>query len=131
MRTRAKRSAELEEFLTREEFRGRFEAEKRALQRHYCTLFEFWRACRFKPCVREQACAGDARACLKQSIGRIPRKRQFAARQQLLQSTPKNLGAPEFAARGLMPNAFADNDAAFRPRDIPPGWTRAARRRKL
>jgi hypothetical protein len=130
LRTRAKKNSELEDFLTREEFRARFDAEKISLQRHYCTLFEFWRSCRGKSCRRARACAGDAAACLRRSVGRIARHRQFVARQQLLRASPKNLAAPESAARAIMPNSFDDRWGAFRARDIPAGWTRAARRRK-
>jgi hypothetical protein len=118
----------LEDYLTREEFRARFEAEKAKVQRHYCTLFGFWRSCRFKPCRRERVCKGDATRCLVRSIDRVPRDQQFQARQHLIESSPRNLAAPEVAARGLMPNSFGDSFAAFRPRDIPTGWKRARRR---
>jgi hypothetical protein len=114
--------------LTREDFRARFDAEKLALARHYCTLFGFWRSCRFKPCRRARACKGDHRACLQRAVGRIARAEQFAARQRLLAMTPANLPAPERAARDLMPNTLDDSWAALRPRDIPAGWTRTGRR---
>ncbi len=118
-----------EEYLAQEDYHARFEAEKRAVERHYCTQFALWRSCRLRHCRRAHACKGDAHACLKRSAGDIPRDRQFAARQVLLRSTPRNLAAPERAAREIFPNTFADASAAFRPQDMPTGWTRAARRR--
>jgi hypothetical protein len=119
-----------EDFLAQEEYRARYDAEKRAVERHYCTQFAFWRDCRTKSCRRAHACKGDAHACLKQSAGQIPRDRQFAARQVLLQSTPRNLAAPERAAREIFPNTFADASAAFRAADMPAGWTGRGRKRK-
>jgi hypothetical protein len=127
---KAKKNLTQEDYLTREEYRARFDAEKLAVQRHYCTLFRFWRSCRHKPCRRARACAGDPHACLQSRIGAVLRDRQFAARQSLLHSTPRNLPAPERAARAIFPNTFADASAAFRAQDIPAGWTRSARRRK-
>ena len=118
----------LEDYHTREEFRARFEAEKLKVQRHYCTLFGFWRSCRVKQCRKERACKGDAPACLKLFVHQVPRHAQFQARDTLLKQTPRNIAAPEVAARGLMANSFADSWGAFRPRDIPAGWTRAAAR---
>jgi hypothetical protein len=118
----------LEEFLAREEFRARFEAEKRKVQRHYCTLFRFWRSCATGHCRKARACRGDADSCLKRAVDTIPREAQFQARQKLLEKTPRNIAAPEHAARGHMPNALADGGAAFRARDIPAGWTRTAAR---
>lgn len=126
MPRRANKSSGLESFNTRLEFRTRFEAEKTRLARRYCTLFRFWGNCRVKLCRRERACAGDPMACLKTCIARVPRDSQFAARQLLLQATPRNLAAPERAARELMPNTFADPSwGAVKPQDIPPGWRRA------
>ncbi len=119
----------LEDYLTREEFRARFDAEKAKVQRHYCTLFRFWRSCTFKPCRRERACRGDPHECLKLSVHRIPRPDQFDARQKLLQATPRHMAAPERAARDIMPNAFDNSLGSFRPQDIPRGWTRASKRR--
>jgi hypothetical protein len=119
-----------EDYLTREEFRTRFDAEKLNVQRHYCTLFAFWRSCRFKACRRQRGCRGDQHECLKLSVGRVPRPEQYEARQKLLQATPGNLPAPEFTARQLMPNSFDDSWDAFRPRDIPRGWTRSGVRQR-
>jgi hypothetical protein len=127
--TKTNKSPTLEDYLTQEEFRARFEAEKVKVQRHYCTLFGFWRSCRFKLCRREHACRGDQHECLKLSVSRLTRTEQFDAREKLLQATPRNLPAPEYAARHLMPNSFDDSWDAFRPRDIPRGWTRSATRR--
>jgi hypothetical protein len=126
--TEPNKTPTLEDYLTHEEFRARFETEKAKVQQHYCTLFAFWQSCRFKPCRRAHACRGDLHACLKRSVHEVPRKQQFDAREKLLQGTPRNLPAPELTARQLMPNSFDDSGSAFRPRDIPRGWTRAAAR---
>lgn len=112
----------------REEFRVRFEAEKAALQRRYCTLFGFWRHCPFKRCRNATACTGNALICLLRSINCVPRDVQFAAREKLLAETPTNLPAPERAAREIFPSGFADGSTSFRPQDIPAGWMRTAQR---
>ena len=126
MPRKANKSSSLEIMTTRQEFRTRFEAEKTRLARRYCTLFGFWGNCRVKQCRRQRACAGDAMACLESCIARVPRDSQFAARQLLLQATPRNLAAPERAARELMPNTFADPSwGAVKQQDIPPGWRRS------
>lgn len=129
MNARANKPPTLEDYLTQEEFRARFDAAKAEVQRHYCTLFGFWRSCRLKLCRRQNGCRGDAHACLKRSVGQVPRHAQFAARASVLRTAPRNLPAPEHAARQLMPDSFDDSSAEFRPRDVPRGWTRAAARR--
>jgi hypothetical protein len=126
---KANKSPTLEDYLTQEEFRARFEAEKLDVQRHYCTLFGFWRRCRLPLCRRGRACRGDQHECLKLSVDQVPRAEQFTARAKLLQASPRNLPAPEHIARQLMPNSFADRSDALHPRDIPRGWTRSGRRR--
>jgi hypothetical protein len=118
----------LEDYLTGEEFGARFAAEKARLAGHYCTLFGFWRGCRLPLCRRERACSGDARACLQRSVLQVPRERQFAARQALLQASPRNLAAPERAARAVMPGSFDDSRDGLRARDIPRGWRRMGKR---
>jgi hypothetical protein len=128
--TQPNKTPTLEDYLTHEEFRARFEAEKAKVQQHYCTLFAFWRSCRFKLCRRAHVCRGDLAECLKRSGHKVPRAEQFEAREKLLQGTPRNLPAPELTARQLMLNSFDDSWAAFRPRDIPRGWTRSAARRR-
>jgi hypothetical protein len=120
----------LDDYLTHEEFRARFEAEKAKVQRHYCTLFAFWRNCAFKPCGRAHACRGDLQECLKRSVHNVSRAEQFEAREKLLRATPRNLPAPELTARQLMLSSFDDSAGAFAPRDIPLGWTRSAARRR-
>ena len=123
------KTTQLEVLLTHDEFRTRFEAEKAKVARGYCTLFRFWGNCRLKLCRRIRACAGEPLACLRSSVDRIPRDRQFAARQALLESTPRNIAAPERAARDLMPNTFADAAwGGVKAHDIPPGWRRSGRR---
>jgi hypothetical protein len=128
MGTKPNKTLNLEDYLTREEFRARFDAEKANVQRRYCTLFRFWRSCRFKPCRRARTCKGDQHECLKLSVNRVSRMEQFDARQKLLQATPRNTAAPEGAARGIMPDSFDDSWGSFRPQDIPRGWKRLSER---
>ncbi len=90
--------------LAAEYFKARFREEKAKLRRHYCTVFKFWRACRFKPCRCARACRGDAEACLKRGVGAISRDTQWEARQKILAETPASTGDPERAARQCMPS---------------------------
>lgn len=122
------KATKLEALLTHDEFRARFEAEMVEVARDYCTLFRFWSECRFKLCRRQRSCAGEPLACLKASVHRVPRDQQFVARQRLLETTPRNVAAPERAARELMPNTFDTSWGAVKQRDIPPGWRRSGRR---
>jgi hypothetical protein len=69
----------------------------------YCHAFALWRRCRSKSCRRRRACAGDAHACLKRALARVPQPMQSRARQKILDATPRNIGAPEREARQRMP----------------------------
>jgi hypothetical protein len=89
--------------LAAEHFKARFRDAKAKLQRHYCTVFKFWRACRFKPCRCTRACMGDAKACLKRGVGANSRDTQWEARQKILAETPASVGGPERAARECLP----------------------------
>jgi hypothetical protein len=84
----------------------RFAIEKALQQRRYCDAFALWRTCRQKPCRRQQRCGGDANACLHRALDRVPRDLQVRARQKILAATPRNIGAPERAARQCMPRDF-------------------------
>jgi hypothetical protein len=88
------------------EFQERLHNEKKWVQRHYCTLFGFWRFCRFKPCRRARACKGDQDASLKRSVDRVSRHEQYQAREELLRATPRHIGNAEIVARSIMPNEF-------------------------
>jgi hypothetical protein len=94
--------------ISAEQFAARVEAEKAALQRHYCDVFKFWRACPLARCRKARRCGGDANLCLKRRAGEIPRDVQWQARQQILQSTPASAGEPERAVRALMPYDLFD-----------------------
>jgi hypothetical protein len=85
------------------EYEMRYRAEVKALRRHYCSVFAFWTWCGNKPCRRARACAGDALACLKRHGLELSNTEQFNARQKVLVATPRNIGAPERAARQTMP----------------------------
>ncbi len=86
-----------------ERYEARFKEERAKLRRHYCSVFKFWRTCRFKPCKMARACLGNANACLKRGAGGVSRTVQWDARQKLLAATPTSIGAPERAARECMP----------------------------
>jgi hypothetical protein len=98
--------------LTEAQYAARFAAEKARMQRRYCDAFELWRQCKGKRCRRDGACRGDAHACLKRAFGAVPRDVQWQTRQDILIATPANIGAPERAARQLMPLDFYDAHAA-------------------
>ena len=86
-----------------EQFVERVEAEKALLERHYCNEFKFWRACPLARCRGARACVGDANLCLKRRGPEIPRRVQWEARQQILDSRPPDFDTPERAVRELMP----------------------------
>jgi hypothetical protein len=88
------------------DYAARFAAEKAAQQRRYCDAFALWRACRRKLCRRGATCRGDPRACLKAALDRVSHAIQWRARQNILDTTPPNIGAPERAARRCMPRDF-------------------------
>jgi hypothetical protein len=89
--------------MTPEEYVARFKAEKAWLQREYCNVFKFWRACRFKPCRKARVCRGDHNVCLKQALDNVPRDTQWQARQQILKATPATTGRAERTVREFMP----------------------------
>jgi hypothetical protein len=84
-------------------------ARRRAIEaglqaRRYCDTFALWRRCRRRFCRRHRACYGDAHACLKRALGRLPQNLQAQARLKILEATPHNIGAPEREARQRMPS---------------------------
>ncbi len=91
---------------TPEQYSARFNAEKAALQRHYCDVFKFWRTCPFKRCRKARTCSGDADVCLKRREKEIPRDIQWQARQRILASTPASAGPPERMAREFLPGGL-------------------------
>jgi hypothetical protein len=98
--------------LTGAEFAARFKAEKARQQRRYCDAFKLWRHCACKRCRRQRACRGDPNACLKRVFGVVPQQTQWQARQDILDATPRTIGAPERAARLCMPRDFYAETAA-------------------
>lgn len=92
---------------TKERYAARFHAEKAALQRHYCTVFKFWRMCAFKRCRKARSCSGNAQLCLRRRVQEIAREAQWQARQHILASTPAAAGPPERTAREYLPAALA------------------------
>jgi hypothetical protein len=53
-------------------------------------------------------CRGDADACLAKAVAldRVPHRVAWQTRQNILTATPRNIGAPERAARQYMPIDF-------------------------
>jgi hypothetical protein len=92
------------------EYAVRFALEKVLQQSRYCDAFALWRRCRRKSCRRQGACGGDANDCLRRGLGRVPRHVQRRVREDILKSTPRNIGAPERKARQYMPGDFYKQD---------------------
>lgn len=89
--------------LSRVEYARRLAVEKALQQRRYCDAFALWQTCSLKACRRQQRCGGDAAGCLRRALDRVPHPLQWRARQDILEATPRNIGAPERAARQCMP----------------------------
>jgi hypothetical protein len=89
-------------------YAARFEAEKLLQQKRYCDAFELWRSCHFKRCLHNRRCCGDGNACLAKAVAldRVPDRQQWRTRQEILLATPRNIAAPERAARQCMPLDF-------------------------
>jgi hypothetical protein len=89
--------------LSAADYAARFAAERTRQVRRYGDALALWRQCPLKACRRAGVCRGDRTACLKRALDRVPQRTQWQARQDILKSTPPNIGAPERAARQLMP----------------------------
>ena len=85
------------------EYARRLALEKALQQRRYCDAFALWRSCSRTACRRQRRCGGEAADCLRRALDRVPHAQQWRARQDILESTPRNIGAPERAARQCMP----------------------------
>ncbi len=85
------------------EYARRLVVEKALQQRRYCDAFALWRRCASKACRRQRRCCGEAAGCLRRALERVPHQEQWQARQDILAATPRNIGAPERAARQCMP----------------------------
>ncbi len=87
---------------------ARYAAEKARQQQRYCDAFDLWRRCEEKRCRRHRRCRGDANACLGKAVAldRVPHRLAWQTRQDILTATPRNIGAPERAARQCMPIDF-------------------------
>ena len=85
------------------EYARRLAFEKALQQRRYCDAFALWRSCPHKACCRARRCCGEAAGCLRRALDRVPHPQQWRARQDILAATPRNVGAPERAARQCMP----------------------------
>ncbi len=89
-------------------YAARFAAEKALQQKRYCDAFALWRDCERKECLRNRRCHGDVDACLAKAVAldRVPHRQAWRTRQDILAATPRNIGAPERAARQSMPLDF-------------------------
>ena len=85
------------------EYARRLAVEKALQQHRYCDAFALWRTCSRKACRRQCRCRGEAADCLRRALDRVPHPEQWRARQDILAATPRNIGAPERAARQCMP----------------------------
>jgi hypothetical protein len=85
------------------EYARRLAVEKALQQRRYCDAFALWRTCPLTACRRQRRCGGEAAGCLRRALDRMPYPKQWQARQDILEPTPRNIGAPERAARQCMP----------------------------
>ena len=85
------------------EYARRLALEKALQQRRYCDAFALWQTCAGKACRRQRRCGGEAAGCLRRALDGVPHPLQWRARQDILAATPRNIGAPERAARQCMP----------------------------
>ena len=85
------------------EYARRLAVEKVLQQRRYCDAFALWQTCPRKACGRQRHCGGEAAGCLRRALDRVPHALQWQARADILAATPRNIGAPERAARQCMP----------------------------
>ena len=90
------------------EYARRLAVEKALQQRRYCDAFALWRTCSRKACRRQRCCCGEAAGCLRRALDRVPHPLQWRARQDILKTTPRNIGAPERAARQCMPRDLCE-----------------------
>ena len=90
------------------EYARRLAVEKALQQRRYCDAFALWRSCSRKACRRQCRCCEEAAGCLRRALDRVPHAQQWQARQDILAATPRNIGAPERAARQCMPRDLYD-----------------------
>jgi hypothetical protein len=89
-------------------YAARYAAEKARQQQRYCDAFALWRCCAEKYCRRHRRCCGNPDACLGKAVAldRVPHRLAWQTRQDILTATPRNIGAPERAARQCMPIDF-------------------------
>jgi hypothetical protein len=85
------------------EYARRLAVEKALQQRRYCDAFALWQTCPRTACRRQRRCGGEAADCLRRALDGVPHPAQWRARQDILEATPRNIGAPERAARQCMP----------------------------
>ena len=85
------------------DYAQRLVVEKVLQQRRYCDAFALWRSCSRAACRRQRRCCGEAAGCLRRALDRVPHPVQWRARLDILAATPRNIGAPERAARQCMP----------------------------
>jgi hypothetical protein len=77
-----------------QKYRDRYFAAQELVVRAYCDFFDFWRACRYRPCRRARGCRGDYIDCMKARRG-DEAHRFDAARAHVRARIPKDAGVPE------------------------------------
>ena len=92
--------------LTPEDFQKHFDAAVQAAQREYCDIFQFWRACRLKPCRRLKACGGDPHLCLKRGFAQVPDDASDRALARVIAATAADADRPTQLARQMSPQSF-------------------------
>jgi len=93
--------------LTTDEWQAQFNAAAKAAQREYCNIFEFWIACRYKPCRKAKQCKGDALACLKRGFDQLPDDARNRAFARVIAQTPDTADSPTKTARQFSPFDFS------------------------
>jgi hypothetical protein len=103
---RSRMSNKSPEKFTPEEWQARFDAAAKQAQREYCNIFEFWRACRLKPCRKTKTCGGDPHGCLKWGLKQVPEEIQDRAFDRVVWATPADADRPTKSARQFTPFSF-------------------------
>jgi hypothetical protein len=76
------------ENLSPQEWQARHDAACAIVARRYCDMFEFWHACRYKPCRSARRCRGDQGFCLESRRDSVPYEAGIAAQIRMAAETP-------------------------------------------
>ena len=78
------------EKLSPAEWQARHDAACAIVARKYCDMFEFWRACSYKPCRSARRCRGNQGNCLESRWDSVPYEAGIAAQIRMAAETPPN-----------------------------------------